>query len=126
LRCAHLLQCLPQLFCGGARGDLLEDVLGEGGDDVAEDLLIECQPSRVLRVRLLLGVGAGAGGDLLSGSTRAAVDEAREPCTTDRRKDLQLPQGIVGLGELLSHGMAKGGRDHGAGGARHGRELEIR
>jgi hypothetical protein len=34
LRCAHLLKCLPQLCCGSACGDLFQDVLGEGGDDV--------------------------------------------------------------------------------------------
>jgi hypothetical protein len=48
---------------------------------------------------------------------------AYEARSTDCREDLQLPAGIVGLGELLSHEMAKGGRKCGAGGSQTWQEV---
>jgi hypothetical protein len=88
--------------------------------------LIECQPLHVRRVGLGLGVSADAGGDLLWRSRQTAVDVSYKARSMNSRKDLQLPQGIIGLGELLSHGMAKGGWQGSAGGGRLGMRLKIR
>lgn len=120
LRCTHLFEGFPLRSCGAAHSDLLEDALCERHDDVAEDLLVKHQLGRVRQVQHL---GVVLAYNLLRRSWRAPVDETDELGSTDRRKNLELPQGIVGFGELFSHGVTEGGWK-GAGGARHGKELE--
>ena len=82
-------------------GDLSKDLLGEGGEQIAQHLLIRCNP---------LGVGfVGRGGlfpinsdfNLLGRRWCRAVDEAFKLGASDGRHDLRLPQREVVACQLL-------------------------
>jgi hypothetical protein len=92
---------LPQLRGCGASGDLNQDLLGDGGDDVVEDLLILGVLSFVHRIRdQLIGLLSTLG-DLLRGHHRLRLEIVFHLCTTNCRQDLQLPEVEVSLRKLL-------------------------
>lgn len=94
---------------------LREDVSRQGGDDVAEHLLILGQPFSIggirdLRIPILLPIQE------FRRDNDGAIDVAHHLSAPNCGEHLHLPKGKVGLGELLGHRMANGGEEAGAGG----------
>ena len=94
---------------------MLEDFTRERSDEVAEHLLVESHPGFICRVQDLLPIRAI---DLLLRGFGGAIDVAHKTCPADGRKDLELPEAIVGSGKLFGHGVTKRRWKHSGGGFR--------
>jgi hypothetical protein len=108
-------------------GDLGYRFLSKGAEDKAEDLLIldvplfVCQigDSHILAGTILVG-------DLFSRCGCRTSQMANEACSSDGGDDRCLPDGVIGLAELLDDGDVKERASIGVddGGGRHCRVVE--
>ena len=111
---------------GGHERHLTEDILRHGAQQCNEHQLVFLLPLKEDRLCLLLGIGAGAGGDGVGRRLHRAIDVAEEAMGVEHRDNLCLPGKKVFPCEMDRDKIAdRGDRDRGEGASSGGEDADV-